>query len=103
MKAVSFTIEKILPMLKSTLKSTSNFKVKVKRQKIKIPIERSSHKNTQIWNMKALSLVIKKNMADVKVLKSTSNFKGGSSKIKVSKERSYRKVRTYTYIWNPYH
>ena len=43
MKALSLTIQKIWSMLKF-LKSGSNFKVKVTRSKILVPIERSCHK-----------------------------------------------------------
>jgi hypothetical protein len=43
MKAVSLAIQKILPMLKF-LKSGSNFKVKVTRSKLLVPIERPCHK-----------------------------------------------------------
>jgi hypothetical protein len=42
-KSLSFTIQKIWPKLKF-LKSGSNFKVKVTRSKIMVPIERSCHK-----------------------------------------------------------
>jgi hypothetical protein len=43
MKSLSLTIQNIWPMLKF-LKSGSNFKVKVRRSKILVPIERSYHK-----------------------------------------------------------
>jgi hypothetical protein len=43
MKALSLAVQKIWPMLKF-LKSGSNFKVKVTRSKLLIPIERSRHK-----------------------------------------------------------
>jgi hypothetical protein len=43
MKALPCTVQKIWPMLKF-LKSRSKFKVKVKRSKIKEPMERACHK-----------------------------------------------------------
>jgi hypothetical protein len=42
MKALSLAIQKIWPIL-NFLKSGSNFKVKVTRSKILVPIERSCH------------------------------------------------------------
>jgi hypothetical protein len=43
MKALSLTISKDMTNVK-VLKSGSNFKVKVSRQKIMVPIDRSCHK-----------------------------------------------------------
>jgi hypothetical protein len=43
MKSISLAIQNIWPILKF-LKSGSNFKVKVTRSKILVPIERSCHK-----------------------------------------------------------
>ena len=43
MKALSFLVRKLWPMLKF-FKSRSNFKVKVTRSKIMVPSERSCHK-----------------------------------------------------------
>jgi hypothetical protein len=50
MKSLSLAIQKIWPMLKF-LKSGSNFKVKVTRSNILVPIERSCHKEHtyEIW------------------------------------------------------
>jgi regulation of enolase protein 1 (concanavalin A-like superfamily) len=91
MKSLSLTTQNIWSMLKF-LKSKSNFKVKVTRSNIMIPIERSCHKEhiyeipityTQnIWSM-------------LKFLKSGSNFKVKftRSNITLPIERSCHKTK----------
>ena len=75
MKNLSLTIQKLWPMFKF-LKSRSNFKVKVSRSKILVPVERACHKE-HTCNMKVPSLAIQKLWPMLKFLKSRSNFKVG--------------------------
>jgi hypothetical protein len=65
-KNLSLTIQKIWPMIKF-YKCGSNFKVKVRRSKIMVPIERNCHKENiyEIW--KPLSLTIQKIQSMLKV------------------------------------
>jgi hypothetical protein len=78
------------------LKRGSNFKVKVTRSKILVPIERSCHKETHMI-YESLITCHSKDMAMLKFLKRGSNFKVKvtRSKILVPIERSCHKEITY--------
>jgi hypothetical protein len=67
MKSLSLTIQKIWPMLKF-LKSGSNFKVKVTRSKVMIPIKRSCHKE-HTYELESCITYHSKDMTNVKVYK----------------------------------
>jgi ribosomal protein S21 len=81
------------------LESRSNFKVKVTRSNIMVPIKRSCHKE---YTYEIPITYRSKDMANAKdFFKSGLNFKVTRSNIMVRIKRSCRKEQTYE-IWKPY-
>jgi hypothetical protein len=78
MKALSLTIQKIWAVIKF-YKCRSNFKVKVRRSKIMVPIERSCHKE-HIYEIPIT--FHSKDMANVKVFEKWVKLQGESLKVK---------------------
>jgi hypothetical protein len=101
MKALSLTIQIIWPKLKF-LKSGSNFKVKVRRSKILVPIKRSCHKEHtyEIWQ--PYITCHSKDMTNVKVFEKWVKLQGHKVKNLVPLERSCHKEHTHE-ICKSYH
>jgi hypothetical protein len=91
-REISFTIQKTWPISKF-VKSRSNFKVKARMSKIMEPVKRSCHKKQVHEIRKPYHLPLKKNMDNVKSLKSRSYF--NVVMVHVPIERSCRKEHTY--------
>ena len=98
MKALPLMVRKPWPRIKF-FKRRSNFKVKVTRSKMLVPMKRSCHKECtyEIPGRKAIPLMVRKLWPRLKFFKSRSNFKVKvmRSKILVTMERSCHKECTY--------